>query len=93
MPDSFKIFETEQYLRDLRKLKIGEKSSLYKKISQNIYAQLKENPFYGRNIKKLKDWKPETWRYRIGRFRMFYTIDKDEGIIFIIAIDPRDKAY
>ncbi len=93
MSDIYRVFETEQFQKDLKKLKISKESSRYLKISTHVYDQIKENPFYGKNIKKLIDWKPDTWRYRIGNLRLFYIINKKDRIIFIIAIEPRDKAY
>lgn len=92
MPDTYKIFETGQYLRDLRKLQISESTNKYKKIVTVVYAQLRDNPYLGKNIKKLKSWRPETWRYRIGDLRLFYVIDDGIRIISIIAIEPRDSA-
>lgn len=92
MPDTYKIFETGQYLRDLRKLQISESTNKYKKIVTVVYARLRDNPYLGKNIKKLKSWRPETWRYRIGDLRLFYVIDDGIRIISIIAIEPRDSA-
>jgi mRNA interferase RelE/StbE len=39
-----------------------------------VFPQLKEEPHFGLNIKKLKGFVPETWRYRIGKFRLIYII-------------------
>ena len=93
LSDEYRIFETDQYQKDLRRLRIKEGSSKYRKIHEFVYRQLRQNPYYGKNIKKLKDWQPETWRYRIGSYRLFYEVDGKERIIAIIAIEPRDKAY
>ena len=67
---------------------MNESSSQYKKISGMVYDQLRENPYFGKNIKKLKDWKPETWRYRIGNYRLFYVIDDAVRIVSIISLEP-----
>ena len=93
LPSKFKIFETDQYLKDLRKLRINENTDRYRKITDVVYAQLRENPYFGKNIKKLKSWKPETWRYRIGDLRLFYIIDDDVRIVSVVAIEPRSSAY
>jgi mRNA interferase RelE/StbE len=66
---------------------------LYNKIQNYAYQQLRTNPFYGKNIKKLIDYAPPTWRYRIGDYRLFYEIDEHESIVYIIAIDIRSRAY
>ena len=44
-------------------------------------------------IKKLRNYKPDTWRYRIGDYRFFYEIDDKEKIVFMIAADNRGDAY
>lgn len=93
LPDSFRIFETDQFLKDLKKLRINENSSKYKKVSGMVYDQLRENPYFGKNIKKLRNWKPETWRYRIGDLRLFYIIDDGVRIVSIVSIEPRSTAY
>ena len=93
MPEPFKIFETDQYLKDLKKLRISEGSAKYRKVSGAVYDQLRENPYFGKNIKKFRNWKPETWRYRIGDLRLFYVIDDGVRIVSITALEPRSSAY
>jgi len=93
LPNQFRIFKTDQDLKDLKKLKIREDDSKYRKISGMVYDQLRENPYFGKNIKKLRNWKPETWRYRIGGLRLFYVIDDGVRIVSITAIEPRSSAY
>ncbi|WP_420885427.1 type II toxin-antitoxin system RelE family toxin [Candidatus Scalindua japonica] len=44
-------------------------------------------------MKKLQGYSPETWRYRIGKFRLFYVVDREECIIYILTIDFRKDAY
>jgi len=92
LPD-YKIFETNEFLKRLDKLANREESFIKKKLLQYIYPQLKEEPHYGNNIKKLVGYKPETWRYRIGKFRLFYVIDETEKIIYILSLDFRKDAY
>jgi len=57
------------------------------------YPQLREVPHYGLNIKKLHNYSPETWRYRIGDYRVFYSIDEIGKIVNILSIDQRKDAY
>jgi mRNA interferase RelE/StbE len=89
----YKIFETDQFISDVDSLPKKYKTTIESKIHEFIYKQIVENPFYGKNIKKLKDYKPETWRYRIGNYRLFYEINDSEKIIFIISLDDRKDAY
>ena len=74
----YRIFETDEYTKKFSKLPSRNAASIQKKLHSFVYPQLIENPFYGKNIKKLKDYDPETWRYRIGKYRLFYLIDEDE---------------
>jgi len=49
--------------------------------------------FFGVNIKKLKGKYKEIYRFRIGDYRLFFKIDEQEKIIFIINIENRQDAY
>lgn len=65
---------------------------LRQKLDAFVYPQIKAEPFWG-NIKKLRRYNPETWRYRIGKFRLFYMVDPDEKVVFMLAVDYRKDAY
>lgn len=91
--NKYKIFETEEFQKRLKKITKRDKTFIEKKLIQYIYPQLREEPNYGNNIKKLVDYDPETWRYRIGKYRLFYVIDEEEKIVYIISIDLRKDAY
>ncbi len=93
MLSSFKIFETNQFLEDLEQEFSGQKERIKRKLDSYAYPQLKQQPYFGKNIKKLKDYKPETWRYRIGGYRFFYEIDDHKKIVFMISADNRADAY
>lgn len=70
-----------------------EKIFIEKKLHQYIYPQLRDEPHFGNNIKKLVNYKPETWRYRIGKYRLFYVTEEITKTIFILSIDLRKDAY
>jgi len=89
----FQIFETDQFIKDIDKLDGSVRGKIYDKIVKAIYPQIKNNPYFGNNIKKLRAYRPETWRYRLGDFRLFYEIDDKEKIISIITIDKRENLY
>lgn len=89
----FRVFETDQFAEDLEQDFSGKGSTIRKKLSDYVYPQLKSNPYMGKNIKKLKNYKPDTWRYRIGKYRFFYEIDEDDDIVFMIAADARKDSY
>ncbi|MFH1415985.1 MAG: type II toxin-antitoxin system RelE/ParE family toxin [Elusimicrobiota bacterium] len=90
---NFKIFETAQFSSDLEQDFSGRQAKIRKKLISFVYPQLRHNPYFGKNIKKLRDYKPETWRYRIGNHRFFYTIDDKKMVVYMIAADARESAY
>jgi len=89
----FRIFETAEFLKRLKKLSPRDARFLQDKLHEYVYPQLRENPFLGPNIKKLKAYKPETWRYRIGRFRVFFAIERTNRTVSILTLDDRRDAY
>ena len=91
--DRYRIFETEQFLEDLKQDFEGQGKRIGKKLSEFVYPQLRNNPFFGKNIRKLKNYKPDTWRYRIGNYRFFYEIDEKERMVYMIAADSRKDSY
>ena len=90
MLNKFDIAETEYFKK---KIQYYQYKIFYNKIYNYVYPQLKNNPFFGHNIKKLKDEFEEVYRYRIGKIRLFYTIDISKKIVIIIDIDHRKDAY
>jgi mRNA interferase RelE/StbE len=90
---NYRIFETEEFIKRVRKLESKDASFIQKKANSYVYPQLRKEPHFGNNIKKLRGYEPATWRYRIGKFRIFYAVDENEGIIYILTIDYREDAY
>lgn len=89
----FRIFETDQFQEDLGKIFGGRKGKIVGKLEKYVYPQLKQQPYIGKNIKKLKGYSPETWRYRIGDYRFFYEVDDKKKLVFMIAAGLRAKIY
>jgi mRNA interferase RelE/StbE len=88
--DKFKIAETRTFSEKIHSIKF---KSQYKKIVDYVYPILRENPFFGPNIKKLKGNYREVYRFRIGNYRLFYKISEETVIVFIIDIEDRKDAY
>jgi mRNA interferase RelE/StbE len=88
--DKYQIAETDTFLK---KINSGKYNHLYNKILNDVYPLLEKNPFFGVNIKKLKGEYKEIYRFRIGDFRIFYKIDEQKAIIYIINIENRQDAY
>jgi mRNA interferase RelE/StbE len=94
MKGEYKIFETSQFLEKLEHQDFkGRKEKILLKLGEYVYPQLKEEPHFGLNIKKLWGKYSEVWRYRVGDWRFFYSIDEKGKIIFMLSIKGRGEAY
>ena len=93
MLNSYRIFETEQFQKDLKQIALSGRHKVAQKLYDFVYPQLREHPHFGPHIKKLKGFDPETWRYRIGAWRFFYGIDDKEKIVYMFAASHRSSAY
>ena len=93
MSNSYRIFETEQFQKDLKQIALSGQRKVNQKLREFVYPQLQEHPHFGPNIKKLKGFDTETWRYRIGAWRFFYGIDDIEKIVSLLAALHRSSAY
>lgn len=89
----FRIFETVQFQDDLERITAARREKISLKLRALVYPQLRDQPYFGTNIKKLKGFKPETWRYRIGPYRFFFLVDDKEKIVFMIAAETRQQSY
>ncbi len=54
---------------------------------------LVENPFFGSNIVKLKGQYAGLYRYRVGSYRIVYSVDKTNRLCVIKGIYQRGEAY
>lgn len=64
-----------------------------RKLEGYVYPRLIKNPYFGKNIKKLKNYNPPTWRYRVGKYRFFYIIDDKTHLISIMTLATRGDSY
>ena len=85
----FQIAEANTF----KKVKSKLEPKLYDKIKNNVYPQLKANPFYGTNIKKLKGKLEGYYRYRIGNYRLFYLIENDKVLVIVTNFKHRQNSY
>ncbi|UTC76892.1 type II toxin-antitoxin system RelE/ParE family toxin [Treponema sp. OMZ 799] len=88
--DNYKIAETSTFEK---KIKSKKYEFLYQKIKNYVYPLLRKNPHFGPNIKKLKGIYKDIYRFRLGNFRLFYKIEEEKVIVFIIDIEARKDAY
>ncbi len=89
----FRIFETDEFIKKLEKLSSHDATFLRKKLDSYVYPHIRTEPFWGNNIKKLQGYSTNTWRYRIGKFRLFYIVDQKKKIVFILTVNDRKDAY
>ena len=87
---SFKIAETETFSKKIMSAKYR---SIHKKLTDYVYPILRENPYFGPNIKKLKGEYKKVYRYRIGDYRVFYKVSGETVIVFILDIEARKDSY
>jgi mRNA interferase RelE/StbE len=85
----FKIAETKEFQKQIKKVE----PKIYIKIKNIVYPQLRKNPFFGPNIKKLKGEYEGVYRFRIGSYRLFYVIENDKVIVIVTSIAHRQNAY
>jgi mRNA interferase RelE/StbE len=89
----YELFETDEFLKSISNLQKRDEKLIRNKLVNYVYPQIKKEPHFGINIKKLKKYEPETWRYRIGNFRVFYTIEDDGNLVLLLVVENRGKAY
>jgi mRNA interferase RelE/StbE len=89
----FRIFETRQFSKGLANFGPAVRARLEAKLFDYVYPTLRQNPYLGPNIKRLKNWEPPTWRYGVGDWRFFYEVDETKKTVFLIAADHRKQAY
>ena len=90
---NYQVFVTEEYEKQLSKITKSDKTLIERKMQQYVIPQLKSQPHFGSNIKKLKNYNPPTWRYLIGKYRVFYEIDTETMEVNILTISQRKNAY
>ena len=90
MLNNFEIAETESFISKIEDRKFKK---IYQKVKDYVYPQLRLNPFFGSNIKKLKGEFEGIYRYRIGDNRIFYKIENDKVLIIVLDISDRKDAY
>ncbi len=65
----------------------------YEKLIKDVYPRLRSNPYFGPNIKRLKGAMRSILRYRIGDYRLFYTVDPERKYVYILALENRKDSY
>jgi mRNA interferase RelE/StbE len=66
--------------------------ALAKKIAKCL-QQLEQTPLFHPNIKALKGNYAGYYRYRIGDYRVIYSVDEEVVKVFVLTISKRGEAY
>lgn len=82
----YKLVSSKSFLKDLAKL--PEEARLK---TAKALADLKKDPYSGRNVKKLTNFDIGTYRLRIGDFRLRYDIER--SVIYLRIIKHRKDIY
>lgn len=91
---SYRVFETANFQKELQKtFSPDQRDVVQERLRSRVYPQLRKEPRWGAQIKKLKGCEPETWRYRVGDVRLFYAIDEDKKVVVMTAVRFRKDAY
>jgi mRNA interferase RelE/StbE len=77
---------------DAQKVYLNADRPLAKKIARCL-QQLEQTPRLHPNIKALKGDYAGYYRYRIGDYRVIYSIENEIVQVFVIAIAHRGEAY
>lgn len=86
----YRIAETESFQRKIRKPAFH---GLYKKITEYAYPLLRDNPWFGPQIKRLKGEFKDVFWFRIGDYRLFYVVREETVLVIILDIEHRKEAY
>lgn len=90
LSSEYRIAETEEFQRTLRKNKSLQK--LYRRVVEVVYPMLRREPHFGPNIKRLKGEFSDFYRYRIGDYRLFYTIEEVDVVVVVADLRSRRNA-
>ena len=89
----YRVFETDEFISKLEELPGRQARTIRGKLRSHVYPQIRTQPFYGANIRKLRGFAADVWRYRIGNYRIFYTVDEDDRVVSMVTIEHRKDAY
>ena len=86
---SYRLVIEKRAIKELKNLSTDKQN----RIKDKIRTILTDDPFpKGKgDIKKIKGSK--FWRLRVGEHRVFYDIDQEREMVFILSIRHRSTAY
>ncbi len=88
LSETFELEFTDEGIADYGRLDVNMERRV-----NTALSTLVNNPLFGRNITKLHGRYAGLYRYRVGRYRIIYRIDKQHRKCIIRGIRARGKAY
>ena len=89
----YRLFETANFQRDLARLGPTTMKRIRTVLADRVYSALRAAPRQVPLAARLKDWEPPTWRLCIGSYRLFYRIDDEERVVWLVSLSDRKDAY
>jgi mRNA interferase RelE/StbE len=89
----YRLFETANFQRELARLGPTAAERIRTTLEDRAYPALRAAPRQVPSSARLKDWDPPTWRLRIGSYRLFYRIDDEERVVWLVGVSHRKDAY
>ncbi|MEQ1919012.1 MAG: type II toxin-antitoxin system RelE/ParE family toxin [Elusimicrobiota bacterium] len=89
----YRIFETASFLEDLAGAPAAQRDRLAAKLSGYVYPFLRRSPRDHPQARLLRNYHPETWRWRMGDWRAFYLVDDEARVVSMLALAMRRDAY
>ena len=80
-------------MRALAKMPTGQARFVQSELLHYAYPQMRQMPFHGANIRRLRDFSPPTWRYRIGQHLVQFHVNNAKRIAYVLAAVDRRDAY
>ena len=91
LSNSYVVAETESFRKSVRKNKAL--AALYPRLRDVVYPLLRREPHFGPNIKRLRGEFADFYRYRLGGYRLFYTIDERETVVIVADLRSQQASY
>lgn len=83
----YKLIYSEKAKKSLDKFDKKTASKICEKVDQLLEGK------DGLDVKKLKAYKEDTYRLRVGSIRILFLVWKNELIVYIIDVDHRKDIY
>jgi len=83
---TYKILFDKKVVKDLKKISQKDRERIVGFIEKN----LSHDPYIG---KKLAGDLSDFYRYRLGKYRIVYTIEEDEILVEVVRVGHRKEIY